>query len=451
MLLRGRERIREAIAGPLGVIVPLLVLLPLVLSASVLGRFTDVLGGTAVQKALVVAGTLIAAIIVGFRLPPFPVWAMMIAIGAGYVVGMLTGARNLDGFDTEMLLGAAGYVYPWLVFFVDWRWIERRWRATAIAVIPLLTVAIVLVVNITGVFQLPLFREEYTGVERLAFGMPPAFLAGLCFVGVAGAAWLWSLRAWAGIYLMLINVALCALTGTRGATLAAACIVGVTVIVAVIARFRQWIVGMVVSAVAGVAGFVYLLPTLLERTEDSADTSLLGGSGRAHAWEYFFIRLEGRELTGFGPGSGPLLASQAQSSVVRNYFISPHNVYVSFVIDIGVPLALAFGASFVVLAMWAAGRLKWPQGVIVGMTTVAFLAYGIVDNLLNVAQTAVMVAMFLAMVWEGSRPSRPPNAGAEEGSEVRTPATEPVLVETRALMTRRERREYEASAQERGS
>lgn len=407
------ERLWQALSGPLGVLVPLLVMVPLVVGYATLTGVAGDLGGATVQKGAIVLAMAIAAVLLGVRMPPVPVWVIALSFVAGYVVGLVTQARAVDGFDTEMLYGAAGYVYPWLAFFVDWRKVRAVWRATALALITPLTLVFAWTANAVGLLDLTLVRHEYTGALRLAAGMPPAYLAGLAFVGVAGSMWLWSQRRWAGFYLAAINTAVCAATGTRGATVAAAIVFLAGIVAAIVWRLPHWIAALGLSVIGGAIGASLILPTMLLRTTESAD-SAFAGSGRDAAWNYFLTRLQGRELTGFGPGSGPLLASQSQSSHIRDHFVSPHSVYVSLLVDIGAPLALAVGAGFVAIVVLTILRGRGPERVIVAAAGAACVWYGIFDNLLNAPQSALLVSMFFAMAWAGRRATEELGADIEQ-------------------------------------
>lgn len=398
MMYAIHERLWRVFSGPVGVLVPLLVMLPLVVGYTTLTGVVGDLGGATVQKIAIVLAMAISAALLGVRIPPIPVWMIALSVVAGYAMGLLTQAREIQGFDSEMLFGAAGYLYPWLAFFIDWRRIDAVWRATALAVITPVTLVFALAVNALGILDLTLLRQEYTGALRLAAGMPPAYLAGMAFFGVIGSMWLWSQRRSAGFYLAAINAVTCAATGTRGATVAAAIVFLPAIIAAIVWRLPHWIAALGLSVAGGAVGTYFILPTLILRTVESADSSF-AGSGRADAWNYFLTRLQGRELTGFGPGSGPLLASQSESGHIRHNFVSPHSVYVSLAVDIGIPLALTLGLGFVALTVLTMLRVRGAERVIVVAAGVACVWYGIFDNLLNAPQSALLVGMFFAMIW----------------------------------------------------
>lgn len=392
------ERVWRVLSGPIGVLVPLLVMLPLVVGYATLTGVVGDIGGATVQKIAIILAMAISVGLLGVRIPPIPVWVIALAVVAGYIVGLLTQAREIQGFDSEMLFGAAGYLYPWLAFFIDWRKIAAVWRATALAVITPVTLVFALAVDALGILDLTLVRQEYTGALRLAAGMPPAYLAGMAFCGAVGSMWLWSQRRSAGFYLAAINAVTCAATGTRGATVAAAIVFLAGVIAAIIWRLPHWVAALSLSVAGGAVSSYFILPALLLRTAGSADSSFID-SGRAEAWNYFWTRLQGRELTGFGPGSGPLLASQSESGRIRHNFVSPHSVYVSLAVDIGIPLALILGLGFVALTVLTMLRVRGPERVIVVAFGVACVWYGIFDNLLNAPQSALLVGMFFAMIW----------------------------------------------------
>lgn len=146
-----------------------------------------------------------------------------------------------------------------------------------------------------------------------------------------------------------------------------------------------------------------VLPTFLERTSGAATGSgLFSGSGRGSAWRYFAERIAERPWTGFGPGSGPWLAEQSTNKTVREYFISPHNEYLRFSADIGIPLAVVFFVSLVILVFMTARAASREMRVLVIAVSASMLAYGIFDNLLNAPQSAVGFALLLACFWAGT-------------------------------------------------
>lgn len=428
MIARLQERVEWKLAGPLGIIVPLLVLIPLIFGYSALNRVSEIVGGSTLQKVMVLVAMTIAALLLGTRMPPWPVWVIGGTVGVAYVVGLITQARGIDGFDTEMLFGAAGLVYPWLAFFIDWRKIDQTWRAAALTAIAPIAVAFASMTHVTGLLGIEVVRVEYTGATRLSAGMPPAYLAGLALIGVCGAMWLWVQRRWVGFYLALINLAICALTTTRVATLAAGLIFVAMVIVAIVHKYPQWIAASTISIVGGVIGSVVLLPNFLDRMQNTAG-GLIGGTGRSRAWRFFLGELESYPWTGYGPGSSPLLAGRSNDETIRRAFVSPHNNYIDFMVDLGIPLAIVFVAGIVAILIHvvrrASGDLRW----LVGVTAIACLVYATFDNLLTAPQSALMFVTFIAMI-------------SADGSDRRTSAhaasTDDAAAEPQVVSPRRE-------------
>lgn len=390
-----------------GALVPLLVVLPLTLSYGTYALIPGGLGGATAQKALVVVAIGVAGLLLGFRLPPLPVWILGCAVALAYVVGLVTQARGVEGFDSEMLFGAAGLTYAWLVFFVDWRKIAPVHRALALTAVAPLTIVIATVLNLSGLISLTIVRAEYTGAMRLSAGLPSAFLAGLALMGVIAAAWMWTYGAWWGFYLAILNAGILALTGTRVATLAGAVVFIGVVVVAVVRRLRHWLPALVITVVTAVAGSILVLPNFVKRAAGAAnEQGLFDGSGRDQAWTYFVRRLSERPWTGFGPGSGPLLASESSNHVIRDHFVSPHNTYLTYALDLGTVLATVFFASLVWLLVVVARRSTGAERWVFIAASIACLAYATFDNLLTAAQSAVTFALFIAFVWSGPSTER---------------------------------------------
>lgn len=415
-----RGRLQISFTGHAGGVIPLFVLLPLALSSTSFNEIIGIGGGATAQKMAVLGGLVVAVFLLGVRIPPLPVWVVGSAVTIAYIVGLVTNARAISGFDVEMLFGAAGLVYPWLAFFVNWRRISTVHKFFPLAVAPLFAILFAAVVQLTGLLDLTLVRHEYTGALRLSAGMPPAFLAGLSLIAVAASLLLWVRLHWIGLYLAVVNCAIVALTGTRMATAVAGFMFIATLILAVVRRYPHWLPAIVVTSFAGVAGAIFIVPNFLQRISEASGGGMLRGSGRELAWSYFFERFLERPVTGFGPGSGPLLAEQAGSHVVRDFFVSPHNTYLTIAIDLGVVLALVFFGAivwfFVSTARTIDGDTRWW----LAFFAVATLIYAGFDNLLTAPQSAVPFCLLLALLWNDRGDSHGTSRGALRGSPVTT-------------------------------
>lgn len=413
-----RGRLHSSLTGHAGGVVPLVVLLPLALSTTSFNEIIGIGGGATVQKIAVLGGLVVAVFLLGFRIPPLPVWVVGSVVTLAYIVGLVINARAISGFDIEMLLGAAGLVYPWLAFFINWRRISTVQKFLPLAIAPLFALLFAAVVQLTGLLDLTLVRHEYTGALRLSAGMPPAFLAGLSLIAVAASLLLWVRLHWIGFYLAVVNGAIVALTGTRMATAVAGFMFIATLILAVVRRYPHWLPAIVVTSLAGIAGAIFIIPNFLQRISGASGGGMLQGSGRELAWNYFFERFLERPVTGFGPGSGPLLAEQAGSHVVRDFFVSPHNTYLTIAIDLGAVLALVFFGSivwlFVLTARTVDGDTRWW----LAFFAVATLMYAGFDNLLTAPQSAVPFCLLLALLWNDRGDSRGASRGALRGSPV---------------------------------
>lgn len=379
---------------------PLLVLLPLMLSFETYEAITGGVNGATVQKAVFVVATIFAGWFLGYRMPPWPLWGMAAAVAAGYIVALVMNVRAQTGFDTGMLFGAIGLIYPWLVFFVDWRPVSIAARGMAIGLIAPLTVAVSSALQLIWPEEFALLKNEYTGAVRLAAGLPPAYLGGLALVGMCASLWLWNQRRWYGLYLAALNVGILALTGTRGATACAAAVFLVMLVVAIVRRFPHWIAALGCAMVGVVLGATLILPTFLERSAGAATGSgIFSGSGRGAAWGYFVARIGEMPWSGYGPGSGGWLAEQSSNRTVREYFVSPHNEYLRFAADIGVPLTIIFFAALVILLTITVRKARSSQRVFIISACGALLLYAVFDNLLNAPQSAIAFALLVACLW----------------------------------------------------
>lgn len=394
------RRIRAALAGPAGVILPFLLVLPLTISYATFGQVTGSLGGATAQKLAIVAAIIIAAVLLGVRVPPLPVWIMAAAVAAGYVLGLITGARDVDGFDSDMLFGAAGMLYPWLVFFIDWRRLDRFWRLIPLACSSLLTIVVALILIACGDDTVAIMRPEYTGAIRLSAGLPPAFLAGLGLLGLIASLWIWSLGHATGIYLAIINLGIVALTGTRMATAISAVSFLVLLVVGFISRYPHRIIAVAMTAVGVIGGVFLVLPNFIQRYRGSAEgTGLLNASGRDQAWAYFMKKIAERPLTGYGPGSGPLLAADSGNPIIVKDFVSPHNNYITLTLDLGAVLALVFLGALIALAVMLVRGSHGAQRWLASVLFVGAAVYALIDNLLTAAQAAILFATLLAYLW----------------------------------------------------
>ncbi|MFC3399009.1 O-antigen ligase family protein [Microbacterium amylolyticum] len=293
------RRLRTVFAGPLGALLPLLVLLPALTGYGAIQSLFGIDNGAMLQKIFVFICVAVAGILVGFRIPPWPVLVLFGVFATAFFIASLLDLRDAGPGDLVLIRGTAGYVYAWCVFFVDWRQVNVRSRAVSLAFAPIIAVLISVPLSISG--HTIFIMHEYTGALRLAAGMPPAYLASLALFGVIGAAWLWSLGSPWGLWVSVANAGICALTGTRGATLAAGLVFVAMLIVAVLYRLRQWRVGIGVGVVGLVAGAMLFIPLFMQRSTASAH-GILGFSGRTEAWSYFMRRFQEHPWTGFGPG-----------------------------------------------------------------------------------------------------------------------------------------------------
>lgn len=414
VLASRRSSTTPAFHGVRGVFVPLLVLLPVLTGYGTVESLLGIGNGATIQKALVLICVMIAGMLVGFRLPPWQVFVIFGVFAVALIIGMAANVRQAASGDVVLLRGAAGYAYAWSVFFIDWRRISRRSRALALALAPI----------IAGIINLPLalfghatiVRHEYTGALRLAIGMPPAYLASLALFGVLGAAWLWAMRGSWGLWLAIVNLAICALTGTRGATLAAGLVFVALLIAAVRYRLPQWKIGLGAGAAGLIGGLIVFLPTFIQRSSSTAHGTF-SFSGRTEAWAYFLGRYQEHPWIGYGPGGATVLAAESGNKTIERSFVSPHSAYISLLVDIGAPLFIVFVVMFfwLFLRAWRVSAAEFRA--VVWVVAASCIFYGAFDNLLNAAQSTVPLTLMLSMLVASGAPIT--NDGAELSRKAR--------------------------------
>lgn len=389
-----QERTRAFVMSRWGVLLPLLVLLPITVGYNVFQGIPDVSSGATVQKIIVLIVGAVAAVLLGFARGPWPVLALLGVFAVAFVVALIVDPRGTGPFDMVLFRGVAGYVLPWLAFFINWRAIPVPHRALSFALMPLVAVLL------GGIFQLigvaDFFMHEYTGALRLAAGMPPAYLAALALFGVVGAVWLWVSGHSAGLVLAIGNMAVCALTGTRGATLATGLILFGGLVIAICFRLPKWRLGAVLGAVGLLGAVAVMLPTFIQRSLSSVH-GLFGFSGRTDAWAYFLERFWQRPLSGYGPGGATALSQESGNRTIERSFVSPHSAYVSLLVDLGLPLFIIAVGALVALVVLVARSVQPPTRWLVVVAAMACVFYGAFDNLLNAPQSAIPFAAFLAM------------------------------------------------------
>jgi hypothetical protein len=308
--------------------------------------------------------------------------------------GLVLSILGPDPYD----LGLPGHVQAFLGYTSGWAWLlvavprdgAARWLRL-VERAPVACVATGLVLAVTGLA--PLLQDDGSGVPRLGGSLIPPHLAMLAICGLVAS----MLRGrtgdtrghWAWV---VVNVAICFATVTRGAMAAAAVLVLVHLLgglrEARLARGRAtafWLLGAA-SLAAGAA--------VALRNQGNSYEGTYNTSGREQAWA-FYAQVAGRfPWTGNGLGAAAVANEVERPPGVQAAFHSPHNEYVHLWLDAGAPLAVAL---FVVLLVLVVGRLSPVLGRVGAVSVaVALLLFAAIDNPLSTVQFTAPLAVLVS-------------------------------------------------------
>lgn len=375
------------------------------------------LGAASLLGQLQKAALLIAVLVIlgrrGIR------WAGLLpaAVYGGYALLTMIDPRDaVLAMPSATLRSLFGLGLPVLVLAIAWEDVDaavRRALLRTLAALPPLSVAVAVLLDLAGLHAL-VYRGFFE-VWRLQGAMIPPQLAMLCVVGVGAglyAAVAWSDRTAAA--LVATNLALCVLSGTRGAIIAVMIIVlGFAARVITWKKGRQrWVaLGLLVVVLsAGAAATALYWPMLSKRLGVPDGDGGINTSGRLEAWETYVDLLADAPLLGLGVGSGVAIEADPNGA-----FQVPHNEYLRAVFELGYPGGALFVLGMAVAVTVALRRTDRTGAAVAWPAVLAFAVYSVVENTLSAVQFSVPFAVLLGVL--GSTRSLTPPA--------RTPLTSP--------------------------
>ena len=340
---------------------------------AITGSYLQIAGLPVIQKAILLALTLAAAIHFGINkrfLRPYLFFCL--AAAGSLTFGGLSGtSQNLAlwvGAFASMSIGL-------LVFAIRFPQKHLGRMIRALVGLPFISVA----AGILGLgFGLTPWVVEYTGSVRLQGASIAPHLAMMCEVAVYRTCFCYSSTR-ANRYLVILAALMCMilLTGTRGALVAAALPAGYLALRQV--RLKAWLVTLPVVVVLAPVLSLGASNVLL-RFAQQQEAELCNASGRLVRWEYFYERTPNHFYWGHGLGA---VTEATKGEVAHNLtsFTVPHNEYLRFAYDLGVIGA----ALFLIPLLWCLYRMRVRLGVrYVGLylsVLVSFLLYSFVDNM----------------------------------------------------------------------
>jgi teichuronic acid biosynthesis protein TuaE len=313
-------------------------------------------------------------------------WALSAV--AGTPAAELTPGQSLSSFIALNL--------SWLLMAVRWRPDDRPPILLAIAIIPVLSIGLGVLLQAGGLTEV--VRTD--PATRLYAAMIPPYLGGAALAGfVAGLVqWRVSPRPLL-VWLMVADVLILCATVSRGS------LIGLVIAAAPLAyRFvtanvrrhglrplRVLTVGLALAGVLAVA-----VPAFSARNDEVSFVNGVGNvsdptSGRSAAWQQFYAAAKVNILFGRGLGSGPVI------HVAQQGFKAQHNEYLRLLVEGGY-----VGAILVIAAIAAAiaSRIRRAPPALRGdliALAIGFAVFSFVDNTLAVPQMAVTTALVFAM------------------------------------------------------
>gem|GEM_PF-2594774 len=372
--------------------------------------------GNTLQKAALIAVTILCALLAGVRKPPAAVFLVIGTYLVFLVVSLLFNLKAPQSISS-FLTSTAGYLIPGLIFFVNWRRVSVKLVMRAITLVPIATLLFSVVLDAAGI--IPLFTAGTFDMSRLGGTLPPAYLGAAGAFGAIASFWLWLNRAKGAFLTLIIGVLVAAASATRGPV-----VVMFFVILCMLLftrRLHSKMAGLIRIVILGAltAGAGQIAPVLIERTTDQDQYHGGGLSGRNLAWDYFWSRFLEEPWLGHGPGANALLSQESSVQLVRQYFIAPHNTYLQLLVDFGIVGAILIGLGIVLVFVSVARRLTERRDkVLVVSLGLAMLFYAFFDNVLAAPQIYIPMALILASLSAHGKA-----AGAEAETEPGEPET----------------------------
>ncbi|WP_409331717.1 O-antigen ligase family protein [Trujillonella humicola] len=384
------------------------VLLLLMAAAVTTGRGLVVLAVVSLFSLPPVLNIVAAA---GSESAPLKLLLILFAVAAGLKVGWRSSGLELVwlGMWTLALvfsvlgpdpfgLGPVGMTNAYLGYISGWLWLfvrvppdQRQLRLRLVESSAALCVLAGLILSLAGLIQFA--HTDASGVPRLAGSLIPPQVAMLAVCGLIATIvrghrghsrghWTW----------ITLNTAIACATVTRGAILAVVIIVlahvATTVRTRRLARGRLAAVGLLSTAFAVTASAIAL------RSQGNSYEGPYNTSGRTEAWEFYRSIAEREPWWGSGLGASSVANSIERPLGVQSAFQSPHNEYIHFWLDAGLPIALAL---FVIIAaiIYRNLRRSCPAGMCLAVA-VSILTFAFVDNPFSTVQFTGPLALVLA-------------------------------------------------------
>jgi teichuronic acid biosynthesis protein TuaE len=311
-------------------------LLLLAYSPEQLGAGFGVIGHPELQKGIIYAALLAMGLIRGVdpRLV-LPVAGYLVLAVLAYLHGDLaTGLTQSQMASTFVTLTVG-----WAALAVKWDWRRDGRYLKVLACVAPVCVALGVVLQLAGLHSLWRDPTAFDSTLRLRGASIAAQLALMAFGSASAAYVCHRLTRWrAAPYLMAANAVICALTLTRGTTIAltfAAIVPALRYCLAPLHSRPRVAFGRIAVALALVGVVVVgLVPKLQERNAGGRYYAGYGTfqdptSGRTDAWKQFYAIAEQSPLFGHGLGSGPITKIQEQG------FLAQHNEYLRMFLEGG--------------------------------------------------------------------------------------------------------------------
>lgn len=340
----------------------------------------------------------IAAIALLLARPLAPARLYLLLAFAAIPAISLIGTDFLYASTGRFIRGYISYLAPWMLLTVLLRERDARLFMIALAVAPIFSVALGFVYETIG--QWKLFHYSYDGANRLQGSTIPAFLAAGSALGAFAALAVARHHDQRYLIVVLVNLAILALTGGRMALVIALLAIGFFVLCRY--RITTGLVtqGVVAVGVMAAAAFV-LFPDLIARLSHDDD------SGRGMLWATVLRVWDAHPYFGIGLGHQGMIVPESVSKWVTT--TAAHNEYIRLGSEIGWVGLILLGLVFVAF-IW----VNWMHGPkrgdpLFALMCLLFLLFSYSDN--AVSQPTMFGLMVAALYERGlgvGRPARVP-------------------------------------------